>query len=471
MLNFRPVVGLAALLSVCIWLVHTRAGATVAVAREATTGVVAFAAADNDTPCHRDASSGCDVYIGDIDLTTGTISHATLVNDGFNGSAAAQWFPALSPDGRWLAYSETPGNRIVLVKLAGMTTLTIANAKFPAFSADSRRLYYSAPDTDAILSVVIGAAPLPAAVTVTSTPGTDPFPIGDLSGDSHVVYHVEEPPNGVAVPYLHTVAAGVNAADTRMPCIPQGAFIAVPCGHVSVSASMNKIGATGPGSTTFWISQRSGSTWSAFAPSLNNAQAAIEAKDARFIVGSGRATFLGNAAWPSDNLVVSTAEAATGSSGHYTTTLSRLFVVNLVTEQFTAVTVTGYSSAHFQTGQASIVPNASVASLMPTFTDAVLAAGSTSIRAVHVSELRSVIDTLRARNSLAPFQWTDAPLTDAVSSIKATHVTELRAALTAAYQAAGATPPAYTDPTLTAGSSRVKAAHISELRAAALWLW
>jgi hypothetical protein len=434
-------------------------------APQSTTGLVVFAAATNDGHCHRDLSTGCDIYLGDINLSTGVIANAVLVNDGINGSSTAQWFPAISPDGKWIAYSETPSNRVVLVRLAGLSAQTISNAKFPAFSADSRRLYYSTTGTTTIWSVEIGATPLPASTQVTTTVGTDPFPIGSGASESYVAFHVEEPPTGIAVSYIRTMPGG---PETRMPCMRSGAPSATACGHVSVSASMTRIGATGPGSTTFWISTLSGSTWSAFAPTLDSVGAAILAKDSRFNTG---VTFLGNAAWPTDTTLVSTAEAATGTSGNYTTTLSRLFVVDLTTSAFTAVTVSGYDPAHMQTGQASIALSTNVQTQVLAFTDPTLTVGTTLIKAVHVTELRSAIDTLRARHGLAAYAWTDSAAAAGTTTINAAHIAEMRTALQAAYAAAGSTAPAFTNPTLTAGASTVAATHITELRAAVIAIW
>lgn len=434
-------------------------------AQTATTGLVVFAAATSDGHCHRDQSSGCDIYLGDINLATAVISNAVLLNDGINGSSSAQWFPAISPDGKWIAYSETPGNRVVLVRLAGLSAQTISNAKFPAFSGDSRRLYYSKPGTNTIWSVDIGVTPLPTSTQVTTSIGTDPFPVGGGASDSYVAFHVEEAPGGTAVPYIRTMPGG---PETRMPCIRSGAVSITPCGHVSVSASMTRIGATGPGSTTFWISQLSGATWSAFAPTLDNAGPAILAKDERFNTG---VTFLGNAAWPSDTTLVSTAEAATGTIGNYTTTFSRLFVVDLTTSAFTPVTVSGYDPAHMQTAQASIAPSTNVQTQVLVFTDSTLTAGTTPLKAVHVTELRAAINTLRARYGLAASAWTDASLTAGSTTIKVAHIAEMRTALQAACAAAGSTVPVFTNPSLTAGTSIVSATHITELRAAVIAIW
>jgi alpha-tubulin suppressor-like RCC1 family protein len=99
------------------------------------------------------------------------------------------------------------------------------------------------------------------------------------------------------------------------------------------------------------------------------------------------------------------------------------------------------------------------------FTDASLVSGVTSIRAVHISELRARIDGARVRLGLSAYTWTDPSLTAATTLLKAVHIAELRQALAAAYTAAGRTSPIYQDPSLAAGMT-VNAAHVAELRAA-----
>jgi len=98
------------------------------------------------------------------------------------------------------------------------------------------------------------------------------------------------------------------------------------------------------------------------------------------------------------------------------------------------------------------------------FTDDPLAAQSTSIKAVHVTELRATIDSVRVARGLGTFAWTDSTLTPGITPVKAVHLTQLRTALNQAYQAAGRTAPTYTDPT---GPTVIKALHLNELRAAA----
>jgi hypothetical protein len=107
----------------------------------------------------------------------------------------------------------------------------------------------------------------------------------------------------------------------------------------------------------------------------------------------------------------------------------------------------------------------------PAFIDNALIAGSTFVRAAHISQLRSRVDALRVRCGLPVFAFTDPVLTAGATFMRAVHVTDLRTALNAAYSACSLTPPGYvTDPTLTAGSTVVKAAHIAELRAAVVGL-
>lgn len=101
------------------------------------------------------------------------------------------------------------------------------------------------------------------------------------------------------------------------------------------------------------------------------------------------------------------------------------------------------------------------------FTDNVLTAGSSTIRAVHISELRTRIDAVRGRLGLAPFAWTDPVLTAGTATLRAQHFIDLRAALAQAYSKAHLTPPSFTDPSLGAGTT-IRVAHVAEIRAAVI---
>jgi List-Bact-rpt repeat protein len=99
------------------------------------------------------------------------------------------------------------------------------------------------------------------------------------------------------------------------------------------------------------------------------------------------------------------------------------------------------------------------------FTDATLTPGSTKAKAVHVTELRSAVNQLRAVNNLGAFGFADGSLVPASTIIKGNHVDQLRSALCAAYTAAGLSCPTYgTDPTITPGQTRIKAQHVIDLR-------
>ena len=107
----------------------------------------------------------------------------------------------------------------------------------------------------------------------------------------------------------------------------------------------------------------------------------------------------------------------------------------------------------------------------PTFTDDSLHTQSTSVKAVHITELRQAINDLRARYSLVPFAFTDATLTAGTTVIKAAHINELRTALAAVYTAAGRPVPTYTRSPITARLTVVSATDVAELRAAVLNIW
>jgi hypothetical protein len=114
------------------------------------------------------------------------------------------------------------------------------------------------------------------------------------------------------------------------------------------------------------------------------------------------------------------------------------------------------------------------ATFSQTFTDgsganSTIAARSTVIQTAHVRELRSAIDTLRSRNSLAAFAWGEATLVARVTLVTGAHFTELRTALVQAYQAAGQTAPTFTG-TITPRVAIIEAVHLNELRGAVLAL-
>lgn len=103
---------------------------------------------------------------------------------------------------------------------------------------------------------------------------------------------------------------------------------------------------------------------------------------------------------------------------------------------------------------------------IPPFSDHPARAGLTSIRAVHMRELRSAADELRSRRSLPAFRWTDPVLTPGSSVLRAVHFREIREALEGVYRALGRTAPVWTDPVLVPGRTPVRAVHLNEIRRA-----
>jgi hypothetical protein len=99
------------------------------------------------------------------------------------------------------------------------------------------------------------------------------------------------------------------------------------------------------------------------------------------------------------------------------------------------------------------------------FTDEPLVARSTPVKAIHLLDLRSAIETLRDRGRLTPFVYTDSGLVPGSTPVRAVHITDLRTALAQAYQAAGRSTPSFAE-AIVARETRIKASHISELRTA-----
>ena len=112
-----------------------------------------------------------------------------------------------------------------------------------------------------------------------------------------------------------------------------------------------------------------------------------------------------------------------------------------------------------------VIQGAAAASVAP-WTDAVLTAGETPIRAVHMRELRTRANGVQEACGVSVSAWTDAVLTAGETPVKAVHMRELRAAVESARTACGGAAPGWTDAVLTAGETPIRAVHVTELRAA-----
>jgi hypothetical protein len=84
----------------------------------------------------------------------------------------------------------------------------------------------------------------------------------------------------------------------------------------------------------------------------------------------------------------------------------------------------------------------------------------TKAKLVHITELRTAVNAVRALAGLSAATWTTIQVGDAIQAVP---ITELRTALDAARSALTLSTLSYTDPSLSAGA-RIKAAHVQELR-------
>ena len=96
------------------------------------------------------------------------------------------------------------------------------------------------------------------------------------------------------------------------------------------------------------------------------------------------------------------------------------------------------------------------------FTDASLTAGMAA-KAVHITQLRTAVNAMRAAAGLGSQAFTDPGLA-AGTTIRALHVTELRTALDQARAAIGLPALTHTDATITPNVTPLKSAHIVDLR-------
>lgn len=105
-----------------------------------------------------------------------------------------------------------------------------------------------------------------------------------------------------------------------------------------------------------------------------------------------------------------------------------------------------------------------------TFTNNPLQAGVTPVKAVHLTELRTAVNTLRTRYALPVVTWPSGAITSG-TVIQAVHLTELRSALADVYIAAAIAVPTWSPATITGGTTVITAAQITQVRAATLAMW
>jgi hypothetical protein len=153
----------------------------------------------------------------------------------------------------------------------------------------------------------------------------------------------------------------------------------------------------------------------------------------------------------------------TNSAPYGGTTTATLTVTNVTSGlagyQYRAVATNGSGSA---------TSSAATLTAPPTFSDDPLTVGTTAVKAVHITELRQAVESLRSRAGLGAVTWTDGSIVAGVTPVRAVHIAELRAALLAVYSSAQLAPPTYTRAVVTESTSVISRVDISELRAAIL---
>jgi hypothetical protein len=112
-------------------------------------------------------------------------------------------------------------------------------------------------------------------------------------------------------------------------------------------------------------------------------------------------------------------------------------------------------------GNVSLPSNIDLATTI-VFKDDPIIAGSTVIQAIHLVELRTAVNAVRAAAGLTSTAFTDSAPSGVV--IKTIHISGLRSSLDAARAAIGLPMNVYTDAILTPGVTVTKTAHIQELR-------
>jgi hypothetical protein len=138
---------------------------------------------------------------------------------------------------------------------------------------------------------------------------------------------------------------------------------------------------------------------------------------------------------------------------------------NVTTTTYSDTTVTSVNAYLYRVRSADAGGNLSppgsidVATAI-TFTDNPLTAGTTTIKELHVTELRQAVNAVRAAANLSAATWTDASLTNV--TIKAVHIQELRTNLDQALTALGLSTSAYTDASLSGVT--IKKVHVDEIR-------
>jgi hypothetical protein len=291
--------------------------------------LVVFAAnLDSAGGCHRDDPSGADLYRVSFDLRTRKASDLKRLTT----REGPEWFPALSPDGRFVAYDRTvtpaprtpPRHDIWVVDLARSKEQSLVErARFPAFDPAGRFLYYSLQSRDdhqlvrAPLTRGGDGWPMPgrAETLADRRAGSelveDPAPFPD---NSSLAFHRKESRSGAGVALIKADGTGLL-----------GLTPLDGCGHAAVSPDGSAVACTRSRDGRVVIIRKAGSAWQAPRDlPLSTTAADYASDDSRFTgVREVRHSYL---EWVTSTLLVCTSHGAEGPRDFR---FARLYLLNL----------------------------------------------------------------------------------------------------------------------------------------------
>ena len=278
---------------------------------------------------HRDAREGLDLFVGEFDPATHSITSVRLVD----GTRGAQWFPNFSPDGSQLVYNTTDGreNDVSIVDLASMTSKQLVGrgARFPDFTADGTAVVYSEQPAGTLQEVNVKTRRVTALST--STQASDP----SVAGERYITYHV----------VVQGVGARPAVFDRQTGTEHQ--FDVSRGGHPAANPSGTKIALGLVGTTNLYVSTLRGGEWSEFESVVKDVRTVLANKEPEFTASDPM--MLAYGCWASDDVMLVTVMPAAGSGRNMKTTAAKLFAVDLSgpSATFAPVTFDDFESAPF----------------------------------------------------------------------------------------------------------------------------
>lgn len=277
------------------------------------------------------------------------------------------------------------------------------------------------------------------------------------------------PSSGVPGTTVQTTITGLNLAGATSLVFDRGGVTAVPGSGTATSLPVViTIPSTASDATSFYSVNTSAGTSSFAAFPIYSTAPEFTFHPTSQAAASGETVYFG--AWAQRTMDFQWQVLAPGASSWidltdtppYSGVTNGYFYISNVS---TALSGSQYR-ARATNLLGSATSNAATLTIKSVFTDDPLTPGVTTIKAVHITELRALINGLRARYSLGSYSYTNATITAGVSAVQARDFTEMRQALLGVYIAAARTPPTYATTPATSGT--ILAAALVELRAAVL---